>query len=340
MAIETPQLEKPTIDGVPLYVNDGLLSPDEVKPLRPCYPSEALETLRERYAEDGYVFLKGLLPREDVVSARGSYFRRLQPCGVVQPGTDPRDGIFNASAGAGAAAEYPGVGVSAGSAAPASANEKLFTELALKAHTDAWYVGSGEKYGLVNHPALLLGFVAGFTGWAADTLGIRRTLLRNNTPGNRAIGVHYDQIFLRHGEPSVLTAWVPIGDVALDGGGLIYLEDGDRLGQKLEAECTEKARAAGLDDDEVRNAFNKCMMKSGWLSPDPAVFGRECGRKWLVTAYEAGDVVLHSAHMIHASTVNHDTQGRIRVGTDLRFVDSSRPWDTRWSNHFTFTDGL
>ncbi|KAI4602814.1 hypothetical protein KJ359_008033 [Pestalotiopsis sp. 9143b] len=339
MAVETPQLEKPTIDGVPLYVNGGLLSPGEVKPLRPSDPSEPLETLRERYAEDGYVFLKGLLPREDVISARGSYFRRLQPCGVLQPGADPRDGIFNASGGAGAAAEYPGVGVSAGSAAPASANEKLFTELALKAHTDAWYIGSGEKHGLVNHPALL-GFVAGFTGWGADTLGIRRTLLRNNTPGNRAIGVHYDQIFLRHGEPSVLTAWVPVGDVALDGGGLIYLEGGDRLGQKLEAECTEKARAAGLDDDEVRNAFNKCMMKSGWLSPDPAAFGREYGRKWLVTAYEAGDVVLHSAHMIHASTVNHDKQGRIRVGTDLRFVDSSRPWDTRWSNHFTFTDGL
>lgn len=225
MAIETPQLETPTIDGVPLYVNDGLLSPDEVKPLRPSYPSEPLETLRKRYAEDGYVFLKGLLPREDVVSARGSYFQRLQPCGVVQPGSDPRDGIFNASAGAG---EYPGVGVSAGSAAPASANEKLFTELALKAHTDAWYIGSadGQKHGLVDHPALL-GFVAGFTGWGADnTLGIRRTLLRNNTPGNRAIGVHYDQIFLRHGEPSVLTAWVPVGDVALDGGGLIYLEDG------------------------------------------------------------------------------------------------------------------
>lgn len=30
---------------------------------------------------------------------------------------------------------------------------------------------------------------------------------------------------------------------------------------------------------------------------------------------------------IHASTINHDKEGRIRLGTDLRFVNSSRPWD-------------
>jgi phytanoyl-CoA hydroxylase len=224
MAIETPLSEKPTIDGVPLYVNDGLLAPDEVKPLRPSYPSEPLEELCKRYAEDGYVFLKGLLPREDVNSARGCYFQRLQPCGVIDPDSDPREGIFNAS---GAVADYPGVGVEAGSGAPATSNEELFTELALKAHTDEWYIGSpdGKVPGLVNHPKLLQ-FVADFTGWGDKTLAIRRTLLRNNTPGNKAIGVHYDQIFLRHGEPSVLTAWVPIGDIALDGGGLIYLQDG------------------------------------------------------------------------------------------------------------------
>lgn len=43
---------------------------------------------------------------------------------------------------------------------------------------------------------------------------------------------------------------------------------------------------------------------------------------------------------IHASTINHDPQNRIRVGTDLRFVDSSRPWDTRWNKHFEFDDGV
>jgi hypothetical protein len=30
---------------------------------------------------------------------------------------------------------------------------------------------------------------------------------------------------------------------------------------------------------------------------------------------------------IHASTMNYDPRNVIRVGTDLRFVDASKPWD-------------
>lgn len=78
----------------------------------------------------------------------------------------------------------------------------------------------------VKHP-VLRGFVSKMSGWDDNTLGLRRTLLRNNTPGNHAIGVHYDQIFLRYGQPNSFTAWVPIGDVDIQGGGLIYLENSE-----------------------------------------------------------------------------------------------------------------
>ena len=30
---------------------------------------------------------------------------------------------------------------------------------------------------------------------------------------------------------------------------------------------------------------------------------------------------------IHASTINHDPEGRIRLGTDLRYVNSAREFD-------------
>ena len=43
---------------------------------------------------------------------------------------------------------------------------------------------------------------------------------------------------------------------------------------------------------------------------------------------------------IHASTMNFDEEGVIRVGTDLRFVDKTRPWDTRWDKDFEFNDGV
>ena len=90
-------------------------------------------------------------------------------------------------------------------------------DLALQAHSKPWYTD------FCKHPALV-DFIKTFTGWGENTWPLERTLLRNNIPGNNAIGMHYDYIFLRHGGDSVPTAWVPIGDVDVTGGGLIYLE--------------------------------------------------------------------------------------------------------------------
>lgn len=140
---------------------------------------------------------------------------------------------------------------------------------------------------------------------------------------------------------------------------------GAALGAEIEADFTRKAQAAGMSDGEMRYAFNQHMLNTGMLTDGPGEFGRKYGKRWLVTSYEAGDVVLHAAHavclylfqhlmqhhtevgltpakfnQIHASTINNDPEGRIRVGTDLRFVDSSRPWDSRWNKHFDFGDGL
>lgn len=205
---------------------------------------------------------------------------------------------------------------------------------AIEAHYKDWYV---EK--LCHHPALY-DFVAKFSGWGKDTLTFQRTLLRNNTPGTKPIGVHYDQIFLRYGEPTSVTAWVPIGDVKLNGGGLIYLEDGDSVGLKIEEEFTTKAKNAGLTEEEARSAFNSNMMATGLLSEFPADFAKQHNRRWLASAYEAGDVVLHKPHAIHASTINNDPEGIIRLATDLRFCDSSKPYDKRWTNAYRFGDGV
>lgn len=136
------------------------------------------------------------------------------------------------------------------------------------------------------------------------------------------------RIFLRHGEPTSITAWIPIGDIALDGGGLIYLEHGHLLGLEQEAAFTAKATASGLSDEEAKNAFNQNMMSTGLLSEGPKEFSESFGRRWLVAEYEAGDVVLHNPFAIHASTINHDPEFVIRLATDVRFVDASRPWDT------------
>lgn len=75
---------------------------------------------------------------------------------------------------------------------------------------------------------------------------------------------------------------------------------GHELGKELEEKFTSKAMASGLSDEEAKSAFNKNMLTTGLLSEGPADFGRIHNRRWLVSAYEAGDVVLHSPYTVSA----------------------------------------
>lgn len=129
--------------------------------------------------------------------------------------------------------------------------------------------------------------MARFSGWGGNTVTLKRTLLRNNIPGTKAIGVHYDQIFLRHGEPTSITAWVPIGDVGIKGGGLMYLEGSHELGRELEEGFNTRAGEDGLGEEEAKYAFNRNMMESGLLTDGARGFARRVGRRWMVADYEA-----------------------------------------------------
>lgn len=68
--------------------------------------------------------------------------------------------------------------------------------------------------------------------WKQEVI-VKRALLRHNCPGSLSTGIHYDQLLSRAGEAEFLTAWVPIGDCAPTGGGLMYLEIGARWIERL-----------------------------------------------------------------------------------------------------------
>jgi phytanoyl-CoA hydroxylase len=204
--------------GRQLFVNDGPLHTSEVGHLRRSSPDLPIEELRRRYAEDGYVYLKGLIPRRVVTTARERYFQYLAPTGILKPGTTPGQGIFDPAKDRNL---YPGIGAgAAGANGHPGQHAAQFVDMAIQTHYQPWYADEFCR----NRE--LFEFIQKFTGWEQDTFFCKRSLLRNNVPETQAIGVHYDQIFLRHGEPTSVTAWVPIGDVSVEGGGLIYLEKG------------------------------------------------------------------------------------------------------------------
>ena len=152
-----------------------------------------------------------------------------------------------------------------------------------------------------------------------------------------------------------MTAWVPIGDIRLNGGGLLYLEDSRALGEAIENDFSARARDANFTDQDRISAFNGHMTSTGILSDNPAEFegefgrfdvgkGKERGWRWLGTDYEAGDVVLHHPCSVHTSGGNDDVEGRIRLSTDLRFYSKQDfeegTADARWMKFWESGDGL
>ena len=208
-----------------------------------------LAEMRRRFDEDGYVWVKNVMPREDVLDMRQSYFEHMAPTGILRPGTSPRDGIFDER-------EDPIAhnGVGGRDLPEAAEGVKKLTE----AHSHPFYLA------FLEHPKLRQ-FVRDFMQWEKDVL-VKRTMLRHNVPHGLSTGVHYDRLFLRAGEAEFLTAWVPIGDVSAIGGGLVYLEHSDDIGRKMEAEFMKKNM--DLPPEQRISGFNMNMAKDGQLTHD------------------------------------------------------------------------
>ena len=82
---------KSSSQPVVLEANGKTLSmaPNRLGYLSPTHPSVGIEAIRHLYATQGYVWLKGLLQRDDVVDFRGWVLSHLSESGLLKPGTDP-----------------------------------------------------------------------------------------------------------------------------------------------------------------------------------------------------------------------------------------------------------
>src|SRR5687768_17044623 len=64
--------------------------------LRPCNDIlDDPEAMRRRLADEGYLLVRGLHPRERVMEARRAVIEKLDEEGVLKPGTDPMDAVWN-----------------------------------------------------------------------------------------------------------------------------------------------------------------------------------------------------------------------------------------------------
>jgi ectoine hydroxylase-related dioxygenase (phytanoyl-CoA dioxygenase family) len=283
-------------------------SPRRLGRLVPTSPSADMEVLRHTLKQQGYLWLRGFLDGETVLDFRRYAFRHLMDTGIVAPGSDPR------------------LGLSSGEAGSAGLVNKRIMELVRAAAYEAFCA----------QPRLWQ-FMDEFLGGLAYLH--KRKLLRHTQPRTATVTpAHYDLVYLRGGTDRIVTAWIPVGDVPLEMGGLVYLEGSHAEGVKLEGEFREKSLE--LTPEERINAYNAHMTEGGWISKDLLGMAERFDTRWLAADYEAGDVVLHSPYMIHASTMNEDREGRIRLSTDIRYQNVSDEIDPRWANHWSLDDML
>lgn len=151
----------------------------------------------------------------------------------------------------------------------------------------------------------------------------RRKIIRQTAPGENGIGTatqaHYDLLYLREGSDQVLSAWIPLGDCPVSRGGLTYLAGSHHRVLAEEAAGRLKRPAASI-------------------TADLPALAAEYDADWLVTDYAAGDVVIHTAHTVHAALDNVSTE--LRLSTDIRYQRADDAIDTRWQHHWHDRDGL
>lgn len=156
--------------------------------------------LREGMDRDGHVFLRGLLPRDEVLAVRAEILRRLAPLGWLAPGSDP-------------ACAQPGP-------------PRVFGDPEWVGGYSA--IQSVEAYHRLAHAPQITAAVRSFTG---DDLMVQpMKIARVTYPGtDYPTPAHQDHFFVR-GSTATYTAWIPLGDCPRRLGGLCIVPGSHRRG--------------------------------------------------------------------------------------------------------------
>jgi len=269
--------------------------------------SDRLE-LQRRFEQEGYLYLPGLLDRDEVLDARVEALKRLEASGSLDSAFPLLDGV-----------------------AHPDFSQSFLPELAQDNAPMLKMLYDGPMMAFYEH--FLGGPVRHFD----------YTWCRAKPPGDEsATRPHYDVVYMGRGTKHLHTSWTPLGDIPLPMGGLMILESSHRLeevkstyGQlDVDVYCTNYPDAA-----EIETGTKQWQNPNGGAYANDAIATRaKFGGRWLTTNYEMGDVLIFSIYTMHASMDNQTN--RIRLSTDTRYQLASEPIDERWIGENPIAHGL
>jgi hypothetical protein len=172
--------------------------------------------LRARLDEDGYLFLRGIVPRDLVLAARREVLSRMAEAGEI---AEPVEEAL--PTGASRRAElHPDLGRFWKSVSEGPALRRALHGPELAALAAALFDAAVRPFDFVWLRAMLAG---------------------------RASPLHFDHVYMNRGTPRVVTTWVPLGDVPVEDGPLAVVEASHRF-----ADLTEIYRGHDVDRDPSR----------------------------------------------------------------------------------------
>ena len=178
-----------------------------------------LDQLPQHLARDGYVLLRGALPRADVLAARHAVLQQLASVGEI---AEPAQAAL-ATGRSQRAALHPDLGAFWRQVCESPALRRL------------------------THGPALAELSAAVLGCA--TVPFDFLWLRTMTQG-RASPLHFDHVYMNRGSQRVVTAWVPLGDVPLRAGPLVVVEGSNRF-----EDVIARYRGVDVDRDSLPGSF-------------------------------------------------------------------------------------
>ncbi len=227
--------------------SNGLAVPTDPDHFAPLRDSTALigdpDELRKRFHRDGYVYLRGVLDRNEVLGVRAAYFSMFGP-GYLKPDTTAADGVWSGEALPG----LPPHGV-VGHPAHRMVRSKLFARFVANSTLER---------------------LARFLLEEPEVMRLPRQIVRHYHKGPLSSRAHTDFDYLDRGSDHIVTIWIPVGDCPVPTGGLVYLENSHTLdSHQLRALKTLRTDRPG-DPRPISHdlAWTQKMIGGRWLYAD------------------------------------------------------------------------
>jgi hypothetical protein len=236
------------------------------------YEARDFAALRERLEDQGYLFIRGVVPREDNLKARTHVLKTFTAKGgILDPAFAMEDGVLHEECGQKCLPYMEGRN-------DVTHNKVMLEGVLESTHLKTLFAG------LLNVKKVR----------TFDWKWLRAV------PTNVFTGCHVDWVYMGRGTKAVLTNWIPFGDNPMEMGTIAVLEGSHKL-----ASFDHFRRTYGQLDTEAAK-----LDGTGWFCTDQREL-EKLGGQWCTSDFKAGDIVLFTMHTVHMSTKNTSSNVRI-----------------------------